>query len=91
MKGTCNMQDRAINLGCAVAWLLWLAVAVLLLMSWEARDIFLANLACPIAAAAGTATIRRYFVTSNRLMRNAFECGIDVGRRESAVPLQRVR
>jgi hypothetical protein len=91
MKGTCNVQDRAINLGCAVASLLWLATGALLLLSWEGRDIYLATLACPTAAAAGTATIRRYFVTSNRLMRNAFECGVDVGQRQSAVPLQRVR
>jgi hypothetical protein len=85
------VQDRAINLGCAVACLLWLVVAVLLLLSWGSRDIYLASIACPFAAAAGTATIRRYFVTSNHLMRNAFELGVDVGQREPTVPLQRVR
>jgi hypothetical protein len=85
-----EVQDRTINLGCAVASVLWGATALLLAVSWEHRDVYLATWACPVAAAAATATVRNYFVVTNQLMRNAFACGVDVGRREPTVPVQRI-
>lgn len=81
------MQDKPVNLGCLVAYTLWGSVLAIVLWSIGSRDVYLATLGCALSAAAATATVRSYFVASNRMMRNAFE----LGRDSVTVPLQRVR
>ena len=69
------MNDRPVNLGCVVAYALWAATVTLLGLSWLSGNLHLAGAACAVSAAAATATVRMYFVTSNRMIRLAFEYG----------------
>lgn len=69
-----GMTDRAIGVNGVVAWLLWTLAAVLLLVSWilwegdAARH--LGKTALFVGAAAVTATVRCYFVCTNRMVRS---------------------
>lgn len=73
------MTDRAVNLGCVVAWSLWAVTGLLLLMAWLVWDEHWAEqigwTALAFSAAAATAMVRCYFVNQNRMMRRAFELG----------------
>jgi hypothetical protein len=87
------VQDRKfeVSTGCAVAVALWGVTIGCLALSWAERDVYLATVACMVGLAAGTLTIRQFFVTHERLMRNAFDLGCDAGRLEGhpSVPEQR--
>ena len=76
-KGRTEVTDRPVNLGCVIACCLWGVTVGALLVSLFERDVYLATVACAASAAAATATVRTYFVYSNRLIRNAFELGRD--------------
>lgn len=76
------MNDRTVNLGCVVACGLWSAAAVLLALSWATGNLQFAGAACALSPAAATATVRMYFVASNRMMRLAFEYGRGLDDRE---------
>lgn len=65
------MTDRQISAGCAVAYLLWAAVVALLGLAWLMDNDDLGRIGLASSAAAATATIRQYFVASNRLIRAA--------------------
>ncbi len=65
------MTDRAINLGCVVAYLLWAAVVMFLLAGLLMENEHVGQVGLATAAAAATATVRSYFVKSNQIMRNA--------------------
>lgn len=84
------MTDRPVNLGCVVAYALWSLSASALLAAWMNECVMLAALACVLSGGAATATIRTYFVYSNRMIRNAFELGRDAGSGGGG-PVQRLR
>lgn len=71
------MNDKPVNLGCVIAASLWAITVAVLLLSLHGRNVYLATMACALSVAAATATIRTYFVNSNRMMRNAFDLGRD--------------
>jgi hypothetical protein len=87
------VQDRKfeVSAGCAVAVTLWAATVGCLAFSWPDRDVYLAAVACVIGLAAGTVTVRQFFVTHGRLMRQSFDLGRQAGRLEGhpAMPEQR--
>lgn len=71
------MKDRDISAGCLVAYSLWIVALALLILSWVLACEQLGHAAMVAAAAAGTATIRQFFVDQNRYIREAFELGRD--------------
>jgi hypothetical protein len=78
------MDDRAWSSTCVVAYALWTTSGLLMVMSmlvWDDAPLteHLGRLALILCGVAMTATIRSYFVCSNRLTRQAFDYG-----RESA-------
>ena len=87
------MRDRKyeVSAGGALAAALWLATVVSLGLSWSERDVYLATVACVVGLAAGTLTIRQFFVSQNALMCDAFALGREAGRLESRpeMPSQR--
>lgn len=87
IKGT-NERSVTIRLGCAVAYGLWLLAVVLLMVGTWADSAIWQNWGLCSSAAAATATVRCYFVTSNRLMRAAFEYGREQGRSEMPTPIR---
>lgn len=74
------MEDRDISIGCVVAVLMWAATCVLLGLGWALDHQYVALIGLACSAAAATASIRHYHVTSNRIIRNAFELGRDSAR-----------
>lgn len=84
-------RSVTIRLGCMAAYTLWVVtLALLSIGTW------VESLSCQVwglgaSAAAATATIRSYFVNTNRLMRTIFELGVDKGRADAmaaATPLR---
>jgi hypothetical protein len=72
-----QVTDRAINLGCVVAYLLWGVVVTFLAAGLILRDQHIGQIGLGASAAAATATIRSYFVKSNQLLRNSLALRAD--------------
>lgn len=79
------MVDREFSLGCATAVGFWLLSAVLLVASVVVSSLHVSQFGLACAAAAATAQVRQYHVTTNRLMREAFLMGCDFGRSDMKV------
>lgn len=84
------MTDWKISVGCAVAVGLWGAVVALLAAGTATGDVRLGVYGLACSAAAATASIRCYHVTTNRMLRDAFELGRESARVEDG-SLRRVR
>lgn len=78
------MTDREVSMGCVVAYGLWTGALVLIALGGVVDHAFLGQFGVTVSIAAGTATVRQYFVAQNRLMRNAYELG-----RDSVTPMRR--
>lgn len=80
-----TLNEKHITLGCLAAYGLWsLSLALLvtgtvvgLLTKDETLAMVIMAHALVCSAAAATATIRRFFVYQNKMVRNAFELGRD--------------
>ena len=75
------MTDREISAGCVVAYGLWVCVVTLLATAWAVNSEGLGRVGLAMSAAAATATIRSYFVRTNKMIRSAFELGREAGVR----------
>lgn len=71
------VYDKRLSLGSVIAYGLWALVVLLLAASWGFDSAHLGRAALACSAAAATAHIRQFFVTQDRLLRNAFELGRD--------------
>lgn len=69
-----DVGDKTVSVGCVVAYVMWSVAGVLLLFSWLIWEDQLASqtawTALALSAAAATATVRCYFVSANRVVRN---------------------
>lgn len=81
-------KSITINLGCVAAYGFWLLTVLLLAIGTVLEHMTWQNWGLACSAAAATATIRSYFVNTNRMMRNVFELGVDKGRSEAPTPLR---
>lgn len=81
------VQDRTVSLGCFVAYMLWTLALALMIGGTLFHTYTLQNWGIVCAAAGATATVRSYFVSQNRMMRNAFQ----LGRDSAAIPIHRER
>ncbi|MGH3501289.1 MAG: hypothetical protein ACRDQA_10445 [Nocardioidaceae bacterium] len=84
------MDDRDISIGCAVAYGLWAATAVLLvtgvcvgLAGRSGTGIALCIWGLAGSAAAATATVRQYHVVTNKLLAQYYTLGREHGRAEA--------
>ena len=77
--GEHKLKDGQVSfsVGCGIAWALWsLSVTTLIIgVSFDVHE--LAAIAIVTAVAAGTATLRTYFVVQNRMLRRAIAMRID--------------
>lgn len=73
------MKDGQVSfsVGCAIAWALWALSMTTLIIAVAFHVHELAAVAIVTAVAAGTATLRTYFVAQNRLLRRAIAMRID--------------
>lgn len=71
-----GVTDRAVSVGCVVAYTLWAVSSFLLVtgvLIWDDRaSDHLVRFSLWVMGAAVTATVRVYFVAQNRIIRNAF-------------------
>lgn len=69
-----GINDRAMSVGCAVATALWVLSGVILIFSVAVWDgplaLHLGRFSIILCGAAVTATVRNYFVTTNRVIRS---------------------
>lgn len=79
------MVDREFSLGCATAAGLWLLGVALLVVSVVVGSLHVSQFGLAFTAAAATAQVRQYHVTTNRLMREAFQLGRDLARADPKV------
>lgn len=76
------MFERQVSVSCLVAYSLWFAATVLwvLLWAWDSRPLATASII--VAMAAGTATIRTYFLAqSERIKRALKSTGVEASVR----------
>lgn len=73
------MQDSEIRIsrGCAVASVAWGVAVVLIAAMWLTDDVRAGVTALAVVSVAGVQTVRQYFVTQNRILKNGFELGRD--------------
>lgn len=64
-------MDRDISVSCVVAYGLWVLSFALCALAWALNDINVGRLSLIICGASITATVRTYFVTLSRRMRDA--------------------
>lgn len=67
------MTDRTISASCVAACGLWALSVMVIGTGWIVGDAHLGQMGLAAAAAAATATVRGYFVTQNRIIRNGYE------------------
>ena len=74
-------MERSVSAGCVLAYALWALVGLLMATAWvlawgdPPRAPVLAWSGAATSAVAATVHVRQFFVTQNRLMRDAFELG----------------
>jgi hypothetical protein len=92
------MHEKHVTVGCLVAWVLWVSAFGLILtgavtwIAWGNDDhgCALMSFGMAFSAGAATATIRTFFATQNRLLRDAFELGREAGPTVRRLPRERV-
>lgn len=83
-------EERTVNIrvGCAAAYVLWgMAFGLMLIGTWLS-SVTWQNWGLVVTGLAVTATVRQYFVSTNRMMRAAFDYGREQGRAD-VTPLRR--